>query len=63
MNKLKRLIIRLMIETRRDCLARVVCGYQAGYSWQVLGYQSKREYDKDLALSLYRQRAKRHLTL
>ena len=63
MDKLKKMINKLIIETRRDCLARVVCGYQAGYSWQVLGYQSKREYDKDLALSLYRQRAKRHHTL
>ena len=63
MDKLKKMINKLIIETRRDCLARVVYGYQAGYSWQVLGYQSKREYDKDLALSLYRQRAKRHHTL
>lgn len=63
MNKFKKMINKLISETRRDCLARVVCGYQAAYSWQVLGYQSQREFEKDLALSLYRQRAKRHHTL
>ncbi|MGR5063045.1 hypothetical protein [Photobacterium sp. DNB22_13_2] len=63
MNKLKAMINKLITETRRDCLAKVVCGYQAAYSWQVLGYKSKKDFDKDLALSLYRQSAKRHHTL
>ncbi|WEM45438.1 hypothetical protein PTW35_20375 (plasmid) [Photobacterium sp. DA100] len=63
MNKLKSMINKMIVETRRDCLATVVHGYQADYSWQVLGYQSHTEYERDLARSLLRQRAKRHNAL
>ncbi|KHT62863.1 hypothetical protein RJ45_15320 [Photobacterium gaetbulicola] len=60
MNKLKLMINSMIVENRRDCLATVVLGYQADYSWQVLGYQSQSEYDRDLARSRLRVRVKGH---